>query len=236
MTARDERNRRIDRALERTWPDRTRELLAETPPSADRSCTHVCLIIAEAFEEPGNPSDDALSAAATLALSACHSRAHERLLDDRPASETERDRLILAGDLLQAKAFEVLGRISAPVGRIGECYAVLTRSCMWTYEIASTMIEPERRAKRSAAFIGAAARLGGLVGGASDDVRNDLETSGAAFGWQLATPPVESGTNASTTRSYRISREAIEGLATLVPKGRTEWVRGELRDLVGTRR
>lgn len=235
MTRHDERNRRIERALERVWPDRAGELLAEPPPSAERSCTHVCLIIAEAFEEPGEPSDDALSAAAALALSASHSRTHGQLLDDRPSCETERDRLILAGDLLQAKAFEALDRLSAPSNRIEECYAVFARSCMKTHEIASTMTEPERTAERSATLVGAAARLGGLVGGASDEVWSDLETSGAAFGRQLVTPAAFPDSTAGVTRSHRVPREAIEELATLVPEGRASWARDELRELVETR-
>lgn len=234
MMAWEKRKRRIHRALERAWPDRTRGLIADAPPNADRPYAHVCLIIAGAFEGSASPSDNALTAAAALALSGRHSRAHGRLLDDRPDG-SERDRLILAGDLLQAKAFEAAGRLSLPADRVEECYAVLTRSCMRIYAIASTTTDPERTAERSAALAGAAARLGGLVGGASDASRGDLGTSGARFGRRLAAPGVDSGGGAGVTGKHRVPSGAIDGLATLVPDGQAERVRDELGELAWTR-
>jgi len=101
---------------------------------------------------------------------------------------------ILAGDTLYSKAFETIAHSAMPPEKKSECIAVLSRACtkicegQWmdiSFEHNTSVSEHEyieMVEKKTAVLYGAAAEVGGIVGGASKDERRALYEFGKLCG------------------------------------------------------
>jgi geranylgeranyl diphosphate synthase type I len=101
---------------------------------------------------------------------------------------------ILAGDTLYSKAFEILSRVENEPERILKCMDVLSRTCTEICEGQWLDMDFERRArvteseylemveKKTSVLYAAAAKIGALLGGASDEVAEALSEYGRLIG------------------------------------------------------
>ncbi len=101
---------------------------------------------------------------------------------------------ILAGDTLYSKAFEILARIDKDAESIVKCIEVLSRTCTEICEGQWLDIEFESRddvteeeylemvKKKTSVLYGAAAKIGALLGGASDEVADAMYEFGCLVG------------------------------------------------------
>lgn len=233
------RRRRIERAIDQQFSGYAADLaapsLVDLPP--DRVRGQVFLITVEGFRSADGPSIDPMPVAVALELSTLHALTHRLLVADRrlPAG-LDRDRIVLAGDLFQAKAFEAVGQLSAPPTVVQRCYAVLAEACIGSHE-AIAVRDDEVPARQSAVLVAAAARLGGIVRGVAEPVRAELEDRGATLGRRLAgrdpgSPSVP--TNGSgPADSRQMASDAIEALTEAFPEGGRRRAKRKLRALAG---
>jgi len=101
---------------------------------------------------------------------------------------------ILAGDTLYSKAFEILSRVENEPERILKCMDVLSRTCTEICEGQWLDMDFEKRArvteseylemveKKTSVLYAAAAKIGALLGGASDEVAEALSEYGRLIG------------------------------------------------------
>ncbi|MCQ1534588.1 polyprenyl synthetase family protein [Methanosarcina sp. KYL-1] len=101
---------------------------------------------------------------------------------------------ILAGDTLYSKAFEILSRIDNEPERILKCMDVLSKTCTEICEGQWLDMDFERRdtvkdseylemvEKKTSVLYAAAAKIGALLGGASDEVAEALSEYGRLIG------------------------------------------------------
>jgi geranylgeranyl diphosphate synthase, type I len=101
---------------------------------------------------------------------------------------------ILAGDTLYSKAFEILSKVENEPVRILKCMDVLSKTCTEICEGQWLDMDFEKREKVSKAeyiemvekktsvLYAAAAKIGGLLGGASDEIAEALSEYGRLIG------------------------------------------------------
>jgi geranylgeranyl diphosphate synthase type I len=101
---------------------------------------------------------------------------------------------ILAGDTLYSKAFEILSKVENEPLRILKCMDILSQTCTEICEGQWLDIEFEKRErvteceyiemveKKTSVLYAAAAKIGGLLGGASDEVAEALYEYGCLIG------------------------------------------------------
>lgn len=222
MTERlDARNARIERSLERTLSSPHADVEFDSmrdrwPSEYVRGQLFLALV-----DAVGTDVSDPFPAAVSLELSYLQALVHGRLLEEiSPSGRTARedDRAILAGDYLQARAFERLGRLDAPAPLVARCFSVVTRASIRIHEgqfegrqfagDASRETGGVIRFDHTAPAVlgGAAARLAGVLGGLEGETLDRLEGGGAAFGWTLATEAITG--NAAVARP----RESLDGI------------------------
>jgi len=158
-----------------------------------------------ACEHVGGARSDALPAAAALELLHAYSLVHDDLpcMDDavlrrgRPCAHVVYGEAlgVLAGDALQALAFEVLARHTPAARPVGAMVAALARSAGWAGMVGGQAddlaaegqppdVERVRgiHAGKTAAMIDASLRLGALAGGAPQARADALGDAGRDFG------------------------------------------------------
>ncbi|HIH69316.1 polyprenyl synthetase family protein [Methermicoccus shengliensis] len=181
-----------------------------SPEQLYRACTHYIyaggkrlrpVVVMLACELSGG-EDDPIPCAAAVELIHTFTLIHDDIMD--------RDELrrgiptvhtlwgeagaILAGDTLYSKAFETIAHSTMPPEKRSECIAVLSRACtsicegQWmdmSFEDRASVSEQEYLEmveKKTAVLYGAAAEVGGIVGGASKGQREALYEFGRLCG------------------------------------------------------
>jgi len=158
-----------------------------------------------ACEHVGGARADALPAAAAVELLHAYSLVHDDLpcMDDallrrgRPCAHVVYGEAlgVLAGDALQALAFEVLARHTPPARPVADMVATLADAAGWAGmvggqadDLAAEGRQPDVgrvrgiHAGKTAAMIGASLRLGALAGGAGETRAAELGAAGRDFG------------------------------------------------------
>ncbi|ABE53250.1 polyprenyl synthetase family protein [Methanococcoides burtonii] len=136
---------------------------------------------------------------------------------------------ILAGDTLYSKAFEILSVMEKDPERILKCVALLSRTCteicegQWMdieFENRDTVSEEEYLEmveKKTSVLYGAAAKVGALLGGASDEVADAMYEFGRLVGisFQIQDDVIDMVTPEDILGKVRGS-DLIEGKRTLI--------------------
>lgn len=136
---------------------------------------------------------------------------------------------ILAGDTLYSKAFEILSSMEKDPESILKCVALLSKTCteicegQWMdvdFETRDTVSEEEYLEmveKKTSVLYGAAAKVGALLGGASDEVADALYEFGRLVGisFQIQDDVIDMVTPEEILGKVRGS-DLIEGKRTLI--------------------
>ncbi|MCD4821330.1 MAG: polyprenyl synthetase family protein [Methanococcoides sp.] len=136
---------------------------------------------------------------------------------------------ILAGDTLYSKAFEILSVMEKDPERILKCVALLSRTCteicegQWMdidFENRDTVSEEEYLEmveKKTSVLYGAAAKVGAILGGASDEVADAMYEFGRLVGisFQIQDDVIDMITPEDILGKVRGS-DLIEGKRTLI--------------------
>jgi len=136
---------------------------------------------------------------------------------------------ILAGDTLYSKAFEILSVMEKDPGSILKCVALLSKTCteicegQWMdidFEKRDTVSEEEYLEmveKKTSVLYGAAAKVGALLGGASDEVADAMYEFGRLVGisFQIQDDVIDMVTPEDILGKVRGS-DLIEGKRTLI--------------------
>jgi geranylgeranyl diphosphate synthase, type I len=136
---------------------------------------------------------------------------------------------ILAGDTLYSKAFEILSVMEKDPGSILKCVALLSKTCteicegQWLdidFEKRDTVSEEEYLEmveKKTSVLYGAAAKVGALLGGASDEVADAMYEFGRLVGisFQIQDDVIDMVTPEYILGKVRGS-DLIEGKRTLI--------------------
>lgn len=185
----------LDEALERQLddlPSSLRSVVRDATPERVYDPGRVVLSIGNAAD---GVADHPLPAATAVELLCVYGTLRSELLESTPGDLTvvaeERDRSLLAGDLVLAKVFSILGELTVESDVQERCYAVVERA---TAQIIESFApgEPETAngtepngwmspaSKRTGAVFGAATALGGILAGNSNP--QSLYRRGVAFG------------------------------------------------------
>ncbi|MDR6222776.1 polyprenyl synthetase family protein [Methanococcoides alaskense] len=136
---------------------------------------------------------------------------------------------ILAGDTLYSKAFEILSVMEKDPGSILKCVALLSKTCTEICEGQWLDIDFEKRdivseeeylemvEKKTSVLYGAAAKVGALLGGASDEVADAMYEFGRLVGisFQIQDDVIDMVTPEDILGKVRGS-DLIEGKRTLI--------------------
>ncbi|MCM1987348.1 MULTISPECIES: polyprenyl synthetase family protein [Methanococcoides] len=136
---------------------------------------------------------------------------------------------ILAGDTLYSKAFEILSVMEKDPGSILKCVALLSKTCTEICEGQWMDIDFEKRdavseeeylemvEKKTSVLYGAAAKVGALLGGASDEVADAMYEFGRLVGisFQIQDDVIDMVTPEDILGKVRGS-DLIEGKRTLI--------------------
>ncbi len=136
---------------------------------------------------------------------------------------------ILAGDTLYSKAFELLSRVEAPPERVLASMEMLARTCtsicegQWLdLEFARAERVTEREylemiEKKTGVLYGASAWIGGVLGGASQDVAKGLEEFGrlTGMGFQIHDDILDL-TVPTDVLGKRLGGDILEGKKTMI--------------------
>ncbi len=181
--------KRVDRAisvyLPVVWPEELYRASRHLLDAGGKRLRPVTLLLAA--EAVGGDLDEVMPAAVSLELVHNFTLIHDDIMDQddlrkgMPAVHVKWGvpGAIVAGDTLYSKAFEILAQCQAPPERVLECISLLATSCtqvcegQWldiSFEGRDDVTEKEYLAmveKKTAVLYAAAAKIGGILAGAS---------------------------------------------------------------------
>lgn len=230
-----------------TIEDALREQLSETtvcddgtlPNDRPRVAGQVFLAVLDGLE-PDRALEQVLPIAVALELASLQTSVHrsvwtrDRGADSNPTSE------ILTGDVLEAKAFELLAGIRGSPRLVERCIATLVRATRRAQEGDALLAGRDAESSSSDADVvhrlgalpGGAAELAGLVAGADEETRRRLGYYGSAFGFHIRSHTAGTGVSLEDATVESASLEDgsqwIDAIADCCPPGARPRIREQL--------